>query len=172
MKSWELIDAGRRTIVPDDLNTHVPVKIGHYCSLASGIKIVSGNHPPINNPEVVSTFPFYEWGFGDYPPSTEEGGVEIGNDVWIGQDVSIMDGVRIGDGVIVGANSLVTSDVPSYSIVGGNPAKHLRWRFELSEIRYLQKIEWWYWPEKKIIDKLYLLTDIAKLIKAWREERV
>src|ERR1043165_8744110 len=112
------ISWGRYTVVPTDLKNHVPVYFGQFCSIASGLKVVSGDHPPVSEPNVVSTFPFNEWNWGDshYPPSTEKGGVAIGNDVWIGEDVTILDGKTIGDGAIVGAGSVVTRSVEAYQV--------------------------------------------------------
>jgi len=67
----------------------------------------------------------------------------IGNDVWIGTNAIIMDDITIGDGAIIGAGTIVTKDVKPYSIVVGNPAKHLRFRFEEDEINFLLEFKWW-----------------------------
>ena len=69
--------------------------------------------------------------------------VYIGNDVWIGVRAIILGGIKIGDGAIVGAGALVTADVPAYAIVGGVPAKVLRYRFEPAEIEFLMRFKWW-----------------------------
>jgi len=79
----------------------------------------------------------------------------IGNDVWIGSDVSIKAGVIIGDGCIIGFNSNVTKDIPPYSIVGGNPAKLIRKRFDSEIIRKLLIIKWWNWTDTKISENKY-----------------
>ena len=70
--------------------------------------------------------------------------------VWVGINATILPGVRIGYGAIVGANSVVTKDVPPYTIVGGIPAKTIRKRFSDDTIAALLKINWWDWPEEKI----------------------
>ncbi|MGX1930503.1 CatB-related O-acetyltransferase [Flagellimonas sp. 2504JD4-2] len=69
--------------------------------------------------------------------------IEIGNDIWIGRDAKIMDGVTIGDGAVVAAGSIVTKDVPPYAIVGGVPAKVIKYRFEPETIESLLKLKWW-----------------------------
>ena len=67
----------------------------------------------------------------------------IGNDVWIGDHVILLEGIKIGDGAIIAAGSVVVKDVPSYAMVGGNPARVIRYRFKEDEIEYLKKIKWW-----------------------------
>jgi virginiamycin A acetyltransferase len=82
-------------------------------------------------------------------PSTK-GDVIIGNDVWIGANVTIMSGVTIGDGAVIANNSHVVKNVEPYSLVGGNPAKLIKYRFTPEQIEKLLKIKWWYWDDKKI----------------------
>lgn len=74
----------------------------------------------------------------------------IGNDVWIGYEAVILAGVTIGDGAIIGTRSVVTKDVPPYTIVGGVPAKPIRKRFSDEMTSTLLKTQWWDWPEEKI----------------------
>ena len=76
--------------------------------------------------------------------------VTIGNDVWIGANVIILSGVSIGDGAIIAAGAVVTKDVEDYSIVGGVPAKLIKYRFSKEQIHRLQKIKWWDWSHEKI----------------------
>jgi virginiamycin A acetyltransferase len=74
----------------------------------------------------------------------------IGNDVWIGDGVTILSGVRIGDGAVVAAESVIVKDVPPYAVVGGNPAKIIKYRFDSDIISGLQRIEWWNWSSDEI----------------------
>ncbi|MFC2097905.1 CatB-related O-acetyltransferase, partial [Bacteroidota bacterium] len=67
----------------------------------------------------------------------------IENDVWLGANVIIVDGVKIGNGAMIGAGAVVTKDVPPYAIMGGVPAKIIKYRFEKDKIDFLQKSEWW-----------------------------
>ena len=79
-----------------------------------------------------------------------KGDIVVENDVWIGAKSTIMSGVKIQNGSIVGANSVVTKDVPPYSIVVGNPAKVVKYRFTERQIESLLKIKWWEWTEDRI----------------------
>ena len=83
----------------------------------------------------------------------------IGNDVWIGQYATIMPNISIGNGAVVGAGAVVTKDVPAYAIVAGVPAKVLGYRFTDAQIRVLQNVQWWEWPEGRIIEEKNLLRD-------------
>ncbi len=116
--------------------------IGRYCSFAPSVFVYTRNHPV----EFLSTHPFLfneSLGFPvrrnvPYSPCT------IQDDVWFGHMATVLPTVRtIGRGAIVAAGSVVTKDVRPYSIVGGNPAKHIRLRFSPSVIDELEKTKWW-----------------------------
>lgn len=140
------ITAGRWSPIPDDMESFIDVEIGNFTSIAGGCKIVSGQHPPVDHPGVLATFPFSDWsewsGLG-YPGSRMGGKVVIGSDVWIGQDVHILEGVTIGDGAIVGACSVVTKPVVPYAVVVGNPAVLKKYRFGPDRRSDLLRWEWW-----------------------------
>ncbi len=134
-------------------------EIGKYCSIAKGTKIGLGKHPTY----LLSTNSiFYKQGISDSfarPIDFNEfETVHIGNDVWIGLESVIMDGVTIGDGAIIAARSVVTKDVPPYSIVGGAPAKVIKYRFDQAIIDLLLKIKWWELNDDEIKEKLSLFT--------------
>jgi acetyltransferase-like isoleucine patch superfamily enzyme len=126
------------------------LQIGAYCSIAPGVKILLGGEHHI---EYVTTYPFSllvedAKGISGYPYT--KGDVIIGNDVWVGQDAMILSGIRIGDGAVIAARSVVTRDVAPYSIVAGEPARHIKFRFPPETIDTLLKIAWWNWPASKI----------------------
>jgi virginiamycin A acetyltransferase len=111
-----------------------------------------------------STYPFsiFANGWEKIMPELEElpyrGDTVIGNDVWIGYDSLIMPGVKIGNGAIVASRSVVVSDVPAYTLVGGNPAKPIRERFSREIIETLESIAWWDWPIEKITKNLPVIV--------------
>lgn len=144
--------------------------IGKFCALARGVKfIMNGANHKISG---ISTYPFYIFGQGweNVMPAAEElpykGDTEIGNDVWIGYEALFMPGVKIGHGAIISSRSVVTGDVPAYAIVGGNPAKVIRYRFDAETIAKLEDIAWWNWPVEKISRNLSLIVsgDIDALV--------
>ena len=111
------------------------LKIGNYCSIGGNCKFVcGGNH----NYKTLSTFPFNVYFLNDKKsPSYSKGKIVIEDDVWIGIDVIILSGVTIGKGAVIGAGSVIAKDVPPYSIVAGNPAKIIKYRFNSSIIEKL-----------------------------------
>ncbi|MCC6148303.1 MAG: Vat family streptogramin A O-acetyltransferase [Anaerolineaceae bacterium] len=137
--------------------------IGKFCAIAKGIEFImnGANHRMCS----VTTYPFNIMGHGweKATPALEDlpfkGDTVVGNDVWMGQNVTVMPGVHIGDGAIVAANSVVTKDIPDYHIVGGNPARIIKKRFDDDLIRSLLEIKWWDWPAKKIFDNLEILCN-------------
>ena len=126
---------------------------GNFCSIGDNVTIyLGGNH----RSDWVTTYPFghifrdtFNTFNGIGHPSTK-GDVIIGNDVWIGNNVTIMSGITIGDGAVIANSSHVVKNVEAYSIVGGNPATHIRYRFTKEQIEALLKIQWWNWEDAKI----------------------
>lgn len=122
-------------------------EIGFFCSIANEVLIGLGAHPlhfistsplfyRINNPVKIKLIR-ENFEFEEYKK------IVIGNDVWIGTRAIIMDGITIGNGAVIAANSVVTRDVPAYAVVGGVPAKIIKFRFNTNEILQLEQLKWW-----------------------------
>ncbi len=156
----------------DDIHCYekLDLIIGNFCSIAARLRVESGLHPCIRNPQVVSQYPFYEQWKVSYPPSIDGDNVIIGNDVWVAGNVSILTGVKVGDGAIIGCNSVVTKDVPPYAFVAGNPARIKSYRFSPEIIKKLLEIKWWDWDDEKIRFEVIVnedFNDIDKFIEKW-----
>lgn len=132
--------------------------IGKFCAIARDVKFImnGANH----HQGGLTTYPFEifpgAWrdrlqGNVEYP---YKGDTVIGNDVWIGYESLIMPGVHVGDGAIIASRSVVTSDVPAYTVVGGNPARPIRSRFDSATIAGLLEIKWWDWDIRSIGENL------------------
>ena len=119
--------------------------IGNYCSISSGVYI----NPYEHFLNYRSTHPFAE--AGDEPKRER---VIIGNDVLISLNAIILSGVKIGDGAVIGAGAVVTKDVKPFENVGGVPAKHIKWRFDETEQKEIEKTEWWKYDIKELKEKL------------------
>jgi len=114
------------------------LKIGSYCSIASRVFFMLGAEHDIS---AISSYPFKVMLFGVEKEGLSKGDIVVEDDVWIGMDSKILSGVRIGQGAVIATGSVVTKDVKPYSIVGGNPAKHIRYRFSENLIEKLLKID-------------------------------
>lgn len=136
--------------------------IGKFCMIASDVKFIMNGANHLT--DALSTYPFAIFGKGweramDGKSYPNKGDIKIGNDVWIGYNATIMAGVTIGDGAIIATNSTIVKDVEPYSIVGGNPAKEIKKRFDNSTIKKLLEIKWWNWDIEKITKNVQNLTD-------------
>jgi virginiamycin A acetyltransferase len=136
--------------------------IGKFCAIARGVRfIMNGANHKLTG---ISTFPFQIFGNGWETVTPKPGDLPfkgdtvVGNDVWLGYDALIMPGVKIGNGAIVSSRSVVVSDVPSYTIVGGNPAKPIRRRFDRDVVDRLESLAWWEWPIEMITRHLDLIV--------------
>ena len=136
--------------------------IGKFCAIAKDVTFImnGANHQSAG----FSTYPFFIFGNGWEKSAPQpgdlpfKGNTEIGNDVWIGYDATIMPGVKIGNGAIIASKSVVTNDVPAYAVVGGNPAKIIKQRFDDKTINALLSIAWWDWSNDKITAHLDAIT--------------
>ncbi len=126
--------------------------IGRFCSIAAETRFImnGGNHAT----DWFTTFPFPIFGNGWESAMPERwphrGDTVVGNDVWIGYGATIMPGVRIGDGAIIAAKAVVAKDVEPFAVVGGNPARLIRHRFDEETRATLSEIAWWDWDAEKI----------------------
>lgn len=132
--------------------------IGRFCALATDVRfIMNGANHKLDGP---SAYPFsiFRNGWERVTPSIEDlpfkGDTVVGNDVWIGYESLIMPGVHIGDGAIIAARSVVVSDVEPYTVMGGNPAKPIRRRFDQDVVDELLDIAWWDWSAEVITANL------------------
>ncbi len=141
-------------------------KFGKYTSIATHVSLGCSQHPTTT----LSTSP---WVFGINPDFLDceknETPITIGNDVWIGTRVMVKDGVTIGDGAIVASGAVVTKDVPPYAIVGGVPAKIIKYRFDEETINDLLEVQWWNLPHEEIV-KLPV-GDVKECIKILKNKK-
>lgn len=146
-------------IIDEYVGSEAKVSIGKFCSIAKNVRIITGGIHPT---DWISTFPFRNQ-FNlpgknrDGMPKTN-GDIIVGHDVWIGTGVTILSGVKIGNGAVVATGAVVTKDIPAYAIVGGVPAKVIKYRFTPNQIKDLEMINWYDWNIEKIKDNIHLLS--------------
>ncbi len=145
------------------------VSVGKYCSISweERFKLgVNGGH----NYRNVSTFGDFEWPFpAEFWPPQGLCKILIGSDVWIGRGCILKvtnpnKPLIIGDGAVIASDSVVVKSIPPYAIVGGNPAKIIKYRFEPHVIESLLRIKWWDWDIDKIHDNFKYFNDVEKFI--------
>lgn len=146
-------------------------RIGKFCSIARQVIIGPSDH----DLAAVTTHPFrLSPTYGDIVEKSIELNQKappiIGNDVWIGINAVIMRGVTIGDGSVIAANSVVTRDVPPYAIVGGVPAKLIRYRFSTEIIAELLSTRWWDWEISRIKKHIHLFNDPKEFLRQTKAE--
>lgn len=140
---------GKIELVPPPGGIH----FGKFCAIGPGLAVMGTNHD-WNYPAIQYTF--YRKYFGGSHPvnrtkkTYSKGKIIIGNDVWFGNDVIVFSGVTIGDGCIIGAKSVVTKDLPPYSICVGSPCKAIKYRYSEEVRQYLLDLKWWDWSDEKI----------------------
>lgn len=177
---------GRYTYGYENLLEFYPIveSIGRYCSINATARVWNNHpvgfvttHPILDHPsfllwedylkvqEYVNSFGKYE-GNAEFEMSKlrKNPPIVVGNDVWIGANVCILPGVKIGDGAIIAAGAVVIHDVDDYAVVGGVPAKTIRYRFDREMIMRFQEIKWWEWPHDKILENIELFYNPEKFI--------
>lgn len=161
-----LVTIGRFTYGTEHLTVRewgegAALTIGSFCSISSNALVfLGGNH----RLDWVTTFPLGHISVDDLGgegivghPATA-GDVTVGHDVWFGHGVTIMSGITIGTGAVLAANAHIVKDVEPYSIVGGNPAKHIAYRFDAETVRLLRASRWWDWPVETIRERATQLS--------------
>lgn len=136
--------------------------VGSYVSIAGSVVFLLGGNHPLDR---ATTYPLriqmrldgagrdgYPWSKGD---------IRVGHDVWIGHGATVLSGVELGTGCVVAAGAVVTKSVPPYAVVGGNPARVLRMRFDPSTIEALLELQWWTWSDEQIRQRVSLLSDLS-----------
>ena len=138
--------------------------MGKFCAIASGTQFIMG--PANHRLSSVTTYPFHVFG-GAWaertPPHLSQlphkGDIVLGNDVWIGRECTILPGTQIGDGSIVAACSVVSGTFAPYSVIGGNPARLIKKRFDDALIALLLQWQWWNLPPEELAETLPLLCE-------------
>ena len=168
-------------------NSYLSADIGRFTSIASFVRCNSGRHPMVA--PFVSTSPcFYSLNknkeqcgitFAQHQMFDEivcydekrKISVKIGNDCWIGEGVFLVGGIVVNDGAVVLAHAVVTKDVPPYAIVGGVPAKIIKYRYDEDTIAFLKKTAWWNLPVSWLKDNWSLLCNIDEFKSNWNLEK-
>jgi chloramphenicol O-acetyltransferase type B len=154
------------------------IYIGSFCSIGPEVKIIiGGNHRTdwiTTSPLPAETFNFdntFANALKIKNFNTSKGDLIIKNDVWIGGFSIIFSGVTLGNGCVIAAGSVVTKDVKPYTIVGGNPAKFIRNRFNKKQSRFLNESRWWDLEDKKInfLSKYLLNRNVSDFIKKFKD---
>ena len=167
------VGVGRNTVISSDVtigdysyinsNSYIEnCDIGKFCSISSGVYISPFEH----NHSYKTTHPILFnslWGFIQTNSDLVRKKVTIGNDVLISLNAIILEGVTIGDGAVIGAGAVVVKDVKPYEIVGGVPARHIKYRFDSEQIERLKSEKFWEWDKEKIVRNIrYLKNEVEK----------
>lgn len=147
--------------------------VGRYCSISNGLRFIDSSHPLDILTTSAMTFrrrnnlfkDYFTAGLHAHAKEYAAAGVnypQIGHDVWIGSNVTVSPGIKIGTGAVLAANSTVTKSVPPYAVVGGNPAKIIKYRFDEDTIHGLLQSEWWNYDPQDVFREVG--TDFTGLL--------
>jgi virginiamycin A acetyltransferase len=136
------VKVGKRTYgiltITDFSPLMTKIIIGSYCSIAPGVLFLLGGEHCLSS---ISTYPFKVKRFGYTNEAGSKGDIVVGDDVWIGTNAIICSGVTLGQGAVIAAGAVVTKDVEPYAVVGGNPAKLIKYRFDKKIINILNETD-------------------------------
>lgn len=123
-----------------------PIRIGNYCAIGDGVRMISSNHATthLNLQYRLQA----RLGFSNIV--ARKGPLTVGHSVWIGDMAIILGGVTVGNGAVIGAGAVVTKDVEPYSVVAGVPARSIGTRFPQEEIDRIEALAWWEWTEEEM----------------------
>lgn len=145
---------------------HGDIEIGKYCQLGADVAIHTTNHPT----RYLSTYINKNLFDGELSKLKEIKKTKVGNDVWIGHNAIIVGGVNVGNGAIIASGSVVTKDIPPYTIVAGVPAKEIRKRFSDSVIREIEALKWWDMDESELEEHKHLFfQDLSEKVSIYRD---
>ncbi len=175
LKSRGLLEVGRHSygvpLIRTQKGSERKIIIGNFCSISKGVVILTGGIHPL---DWVSTYPFrIKWrlpgAYTDGMP-TSRGEIVVGSDVWFGTNSVVLSGVTIGHGAVIAAGAVVADDVPPYAIVGGVPARIIRYRFGPDIVEQLLGIRWWDWDDDTIREAIPLLSsnNIEAFVERYR----
>jgi acetyltransferase-like isoleucine patch superfamily enzyme len=143
------------------------VDIGKYCSIGPYSIVGAAQHPidtlVSSHPRFYMAAPHFKYDLVEADSHDSWIRTQVGHDVWMGAGATVLGGVRVGDGAIVGAGAVVTKDVPPYAVVGGVPAKVIRYRFPPEVIDLLLELAWWDRDTDWLRENLGLMMDVEKL---------
>lgn len=166
-----------RSVIDDysyvgERSTIIDTKISKFVSVASDVRINPGNHPMDWVTQHHFMYRRRRYGFAETDDqsvfkwrSMQE--VHIGHDVWIGHGAIILPGITIGNGAVVGAGSVVTKDVAPYSIVAGNSAAHIRYRFPAGVREALEDVGWYHWDHQTLQERLDDFRDVRRFLEKY-----
>jgi virginiamycin A acetyltransferase len=164
-----VITYGRHSTTGVQEECHPDVMIGNFTEIGHETTFWGNvNYPSVSHPNIVCNIAMkYHMGFMTHPDIDSKGPIIVGNDVWIGYGCDILGGVTIGDGAIIGMRTVVSKNVPPYSVVVGHPMTIAHFRFRQETIVKLLQIKWWEWPDELITERQEDLLDVNKFVEKY-----